>query len=120
MVFSNDRPEVNQLAHNRLKIFSIEDEDLVEKPISQSKLKHHQQLRRINKYSTNFNQRTEKGPTYIYDDEAKSYTLENENVTEESSGELEKDCSDDEQVDENNKMQPRRAAVNWKRIVGNI
>ena len=31
VVFSNDRPEVNQLAHDRWKIFSIENDDLVEK-----------------------------------------------------------------------------------------
>jgi hypothetical protein len=34
VVFSNDIPEENQLAHDRWKIFSIENDDLVEKPIS--------------------------------------------------------------------------------------
>jgi hypothetical protein len=37
VVFSNDKPEVSQLARDRWKIFSIENDDLVEKPLSQSK-----------------------------------------------------------------------------------
>ena len=39
VVFSNDRPEINQLARDRWKIFSIENDDLVEKAPSQSKQK---------------------------------------------------------------------------------
>jgi hypothetical protein len=39
VVFSIDRPEVNQLAHNRWKIFSMENDDLVEKPLSHPKPK---------------------------------------------------------------------------------
>ena len=39
VVFSNDRPEINQLARDRWKIFSIENDDLVEKPPSQFKQK---------------------------------------------------------------------------------
>lgn len=99
VVFSNDRPDVNQLAHDRWKIFSIEDEDLVEKPLKQSK--RSSPTVEKNKNSTNFNWKRKKGSTYIYDDVAKTYTLENVNVIEESSSELEKDCSGVEQVDDN-------------------
>jgi len=102
VVFSNDKPEVNQLAHNRWKIFSIEDEDLVEKPVNS--LKRPSPTAKKNQYSSNFlGVKKKKGPTYIYDDEAKTYKLisTNENLTEESSGELEKDCSDVEQEDDN-------------------
>jgi hypothetical protein len=38
-MFSNNGPEVNQLAHDRWKIFSFENDDLVEKPPSQPKLR---------------------------------------------------------------------------------
>ena len=73
VVFSNDKPEANQLALDRWKIFSIEEDDLVEKPVNSSK----RSLTTVkqNKYSTNSKWRRRKGPTYIYDDEAKKYIL---------------------------------------------
>ena len=49
--------------------------------------------------------RKKKGPTYLYNDEEKTYTplSSNDNVTEESSGEMEKECNynKDEKVDKN-------------------
>ena len=81
VVFSNDRPEVNQLAHNRWKIFSIENDDLVEKPIPHSKSKAKSNPKpetsddndRSNWFSTKKKQ--DNGDIYDYDEEKKSYTL---------------------------------------------
>ena len=81
VVFSNDRPEVNQLAHDRWKIFSIENDDLVEKPISHSKSKAKSNPKpetsddndRSNWFSTKKKQ--DNGDIYDYDEEKKSYTL---------------------------------------------
>jgi hypothetical protein len=84
VVFSNYRPDVNQLARDRWKIFFIENGDLVEKPLSQSKSKPSTPIVRKNQYSSNFFGRKKKGPTYVYDDEAS-----NDNVTEDSSDEEE-------------------------------
>ena len=81
VVFSNDRPEVNQLAHDRWKIFSIENDDLVEKPIPHSKSKAKSNPKpetsddndRSNWFSTKKKQ--DNGDIYDYDEEKKSYTL---------------------------------------------
>ena len=105
VVFSNDRPEVNQLARDRWKIFSIENDDLVEKPLSQSKPKPSTPIVKKNKYSSNFMGVKKKGPTYLYNDEEKTYTLlsSNDNVIKENSVEQKKECNDDkgEKADEN-------------------
>ena len=105
VVFSNDRPEVNQLARDRWKIFSIENDDLVEKPLSQSKPKPSTPIVKKNKYSSNFMGIKKKGPTYLYNDEEKTYTLlsSNDNVIKENSVEKKKECNDDkgEKADEN-------------------
>jgi len=105
VVFSNDRPEVNQLARDRWKIFSIENDDLVEKPLSQSKPKPSTPIVKKNKYSSNFMSVKKKGPTYLYNNEEKTYTLlsSNDNVIKENSVEKKKECNDDkgEKADEN-------------------
>ena len=105
VVFSNDRPEVNQLARDRWKIFSIENDDLVEKSLSQSKPKPSTPIVKKNKYSSNFMGVKKKGPTYLYNDEEKTYTLlsSNDNVIKENSVEQKKECNDDkgEKADEN-------------------
>jgi hypothetical protein len=98
VVFSNDRPEVNQLARDRWKIFSIENDDLVEKPLSQSKPKPSTPIIKKNKYSSNFLGVKKKRPTYLYNDEEKIYTLlsSNDNVIKENSVEKKKECNYDE------------------------
>jgi hypothetical protein len=105
VVFSNDRPEVHQLACDKWKIFFIKNYDLVEKPVSHSKPKPSTLIVKKNQDSTNFMWRKKKGPTYLYNDEEKTYTplSSNDNVTEESSGEMKKECNynKDEKVDEN-------------------
>ena len=81
VVFSNDRPEINQLARDRWKIFSIENDDLVEKPISHPKSKAKSNPKpetsgdndRSNWFSAKKKQ--DNGDIYDYDEEKKSYTL---------------------------------------------
>ena len=81
VVFSNDRPEDNQLAHDRWKIFSIENDDLVEKPISHPKSKAKSnpkpETSGDNDRSSWFSakKKQDNGDIYDYDEEKKSYTL---------------------------------------------
>ena len=94
VVFSNDKPEINQLAHDRWKIFSIENDDLVEKPPSPSKQKPFTPIKKKNPYTSNFiGVKKKKGPTYFYDDEAKTYTLISSNEPTDESTEMEKECN---------------------------
>ena len=80
-MFSNDRPEDNQLAHDRWKIFSIENDDLVEKPISHQKFKAKSNPKPVTLYDNDggnwfsTKKKQDKGDIYDYDEENKSYTL---------------------------------------------